>query len=152
MHPYGEAIGSEQLEVRLKSGLTMQYMIDLSEDKSYIILKYVGDITSQLALIATEESHALGSKYGIRHYLVDATEAKNFENPFKNYNFAYQDLERANIDRAACVALLTSAEDTTHDFIETLMVNAGYDVKLFKNRENAIQHLLAAIREKDSTS
>ena len=130
----------------------MQYMIDLSEEKSYIILKYFGDITSQVALVATEESHALGGKYGIRHYLVDATEAKNFENPFKNYNFAYQDLERANIDRSACVALLTSPEDTSHDFIETLMVNAGYDVKMFKNRENAIQYLLAAIRGKNSTS
>jgi len=125
----------------------MQYAIKLSEDKTYIILKYVGDITGAVAIKATEESHAIGKEFGIKHYLVDASEARNYENPFKNYNFAYEDLDKAGIDKTACVALLVDPSDNTHDFVETLMVNAGHNVTLFKNRESAITHLLEAIKE-----
>lgn len=123
----------------------MQYTIDLSEDETYIILKYVGSITRQTAIKASEESHALGRKMAIRRYLVDALEARNTENLLDNYAFAYEDLKQAEIDRGACIALLVNPQDDSHDFIETLLRNAGHDVTLFKNRDQAIHHLLKGL-------
>lgn len=119
----------------------MQHVISLSEDKNYIILKYVGEISRQPALKVTEEAHMFGSRKGIKHYLVDVTEAVNVENLLENYDFAYDDLAQANIDRSACIAMLVNPDDQTHDFVETLLINAGHDVKLFRDRDTAINYL-----------
>jgi hypothetical protein len=37
--------------------------------------------------------------------------------------------------------MLTSPNDKSHDFIETVLRNAGYDVKLFVNESEAITWL-----------
>lgn len=119
----------------------MQHIISLSEDSAYIILKYVGTISRELALKATEEAHQFGRKHGVKHYLVDVTEAVNVENLMGNYDFAYDDLANAKIDRTACIAMLVNPNDQTHDFVETLLINAGHDVKLFRDRDAANQYL-----------
>lgn len=119
----------------------MKYLISLAEDKTYIILKYLGEISREIALKATEEAHSMGRRYGIHHYLVDVTEAVNIENLLGNYGFAYDDLDKANIDRSACVATLVDSEDQSHDFLETLLINAGHDVTLYRDRDTAIKYL-----------
>jgi len=124
----------------------MPYTINPAGENAYIVLKYIGEITRQLAIKATEEAHALGAKQGINRYLVDATEARNVENLLGNYDFAYNDLDGANIDRTACIAMLVSEDDKSHDFVETLLINAGHDVTLFKERDSAVKHLLDVMK------
>ena len=119
----------------------MQHFISLSEDKSYVILKYVGEISREPVLKITEEAHRFGSRQGVKHYLVDVTEAVNVESLMGNYDFAYDDLDQADIDRSACIAMLVDPNDQTHDFVETLLINAGHGVRLFRDRETAIKYL-----------
>lgn len=120
----------------------MSHTITPSEDKSHIILKVIGDLTTQLAVKQDLEAHALGRQLGIDRFLVDLTEARNVESVFENYNFAYKDMNTEGINRQAHVVLLVSPQDHSHDFVETVARNAGLDVTLFREREPAMRHLM----------
>ncbi len=117
--------------------------ISPSSDNKYIILKYIGDVNRRDALMYTVESHTLGKKLNINRYLVDATEAKHTDSVSDDYQFAYKDIPGADgIDFTAVVAVLANADDSSHDFIETVSRNSGLNVRLFKDRAKAVQYLV----------
>lgn len=123
----------------------MHYKIGLSDDKTHIVQKMYGEITCEAAMKCAEASHALGKKLGINRFLVDATGARNIESSFDNYEFANRALNTAKIDRRAVVALLVSPDDTSHDFVETVLRNAGYNITLFRDRRQAERYLHASL-------
>ncbi|NWF88329.1 MAG: hypothetical protein HXY50_02595 [Ignavibacteriaceae bacterium] len=121
----------------------MSYTISISEDGNYIILKTVGEITSSSAIKQNLEAHDLGKKSGISKFLVDATESRNNNSVSENYKFAHSDLQMfPEISKSARVAILVSPDGHSHDFIETLMRNAGHNTTIFRDREKAINFLL----------
>lgn len=121
----------------------MTYTIRPSEDGNYILMKIVGEITRESSLKPNLEAHALGMKLGIHRYLVDATEARNVESPVANYQFAYTDMAQTpGIDPDAIAAFVVSPEDHSHDFIETVLRNAGQSATIFRDREQAIRFLM----------
>jgi len=125
--------------------ITMGSTITVSDDQKYIILTVVGDYTRKLAMEDNLKAHAMGRELGIKLYLNDMTEARNIETTTDNYYFANKDMKiTPGIDLRACVALLVRPEDRSHDFVETVSRNAGLDVKIFRNRELAVQYLLDA--------
>lgn len=114
----------------------------VSPDGKYIIQKIVGEINAELALDFNRETHAIGRRLGIGHYLVDATECRNTDSPIDDYNFAYSDMpDDPSVDRFAVVALLVDPKDHSHDFVETVCRNAGLDVTIFRDRDAAVRHL-----------
>jgi len=126
----------------------MEYMISPSEDRNYIILKVRADMTSELAIKQNLEAHALGDELGITRYLVDATESKNIDSINDTYRFANEEMQvSSGINKSAIVAILVSPEDDSHDFVETVMRNAGLNVRLFRDRELAIRYLLEGIQD-----
>lgn len=126
----------------------MSYTIKPSEDGKYIVLKHWGEINSEIALTRNLEAHALGAELGITRYLVDGTEAENVDTVLKNYKFAYKEMKiPSSINQNARVAMLVSPEDQSHDFVETVLINAGLNVTLFRDRELAIQHLLKGTKD-----
>ena len=123
----------------------MVHTITPSPDGQYIILKIIGDITRNLAMQYNLEAHKTGEQLDINKYLEDLTESRNVDNPIDSYEFAYDDMQTTpGIDRFARVAVLVSPDDHTHNFIETVTQNTGLDVTLFRDREQAINHLLQA--------
>ena len=121
----------------------MSYAINLSDDRKYIVLKHWGEINGELAMKRVLEAHTLGAELGIARYLVDLTEARNVDSVTKSYQYAYEDMKTPlGISLSARVAMLVSPEDHSHDFVETVLKNAGHNVMLFRNRELAIKHLL----------
>ena len=122
----------------------MSYTISPSEDGKYIVLKYFGDVSRKLSIERVIEAHALGEKLGINSYLVDLTEARNIDSIPDLYTYAYEDTKIASgFNLNARVALLADPDDHSHDFVETVLRNAGHNVVLFRDRESAIKHLLA---------
>lgn len=121
----------------------MAYTISPSEDQKYIVLKHWGELNGELALERVIEAHVLGAKLGIARYLIDLTEARNVDTVTDSYWYAYKDLKTLpEINKNACVAMLVNPEDHSHDFVETVLRNAGHNVILFRERELAIKHLL----------
>ncbi len=121
----------------------MDYTISVSGEGKYILLKVKGDITRQSAMEMNLEAHALGRKMGIRNYLVDVTESRNVDSVVENYEFAYVDMRKMEgIDRLARVATVVSPGDHSHDFMKIVASNAGLNVNLFTDMEEAKQFLL----------
>ena len=122
----------------------MSYAIRPSEDGKYIISKHWGEINNKLGVERVIEAQALGAKLGISRYLVDVTEAWNADSAPESYKYAYEDAKTApGIDANVRVAMLVDPEDHSHDFVETVLRNAGHNVTLFRDRDSAISHLLA---------
>lgn len=120
----------------------MNYTISLSQNKKYILIKVIGLVNRINAMKYTIESHKLGADKGILHFLVDLVDARNEESIAENYDFAYTDLrEQPVINRKAKVAMLVEKNDHSHDFMETLSVNSGHNVRLFRDEKSALSFL-----------
>ncbi|MCF7804651.1 MAG: hypothetical protein K9N46_10110 [Candidatus Marinimicrobia bacterium] len=121
----------------------MSYTIYVSENGQYIILTVQGTMTRELGMEQNMKAHALGRKEGIHRYLVDVREARNEDPVLKSYKFAHKDmLDNPTIDESAVVALLTHPDDDSHDFIETVSRNAGFNVTKFTSEKEAVDYLL----------
>lgn len=120
----------------------MEYSINPSENRDYIILKVVGDFTAKAFMKCVVESHTLGKEMGIHCYLVDVTNARNIDSAFGNYEFAYSDMKMTEgTDPLARVAGLVSPGDHSHDFVETVSNNAGMSLRLFTDPAEAKSYL-----------
>ena len=120
----------------------LRHRIEVSDNHKYIIIYLEGEINRNTAMPYTIEAHKLGKKTGIQKYLLDASNARNTDTVGNNYDFAYKDLkEEPMIERSAMIALLVAPDDHSHDFIETLMINSGGNVRLFRSRDEALKFL-----------
>jgi hypothetical protein len=120
----------------------MPYTITVSSDNRYIILSIEGGISRETAMVYNLEAHKLGNALGINRYLVDVRFSRNTDSVIANYSFAYSDMNHEDIDRFAKVAILVSPDDHSHDFVETVSRNAGFDVVIFTDRDLAVSHLI----------
>ena len=121
----------------------MKYTITPSADGKYIILKIKGEINRKTINQPNLKAHALGKKLCIERYLIDVTEAENTDSILDSYEFAYSDMiNTEEIDKNAHAAILVSPGDHSHDFIETVLINAGLKVKLFRDPDLARSFLI----------
>ena len=120
----------------------MEYQIIPFQDRRYILITVKGEINRRIAMQINQEAHQLGREIGVNRYLMDLREARNTDSVVDQYEFAYHDMQRSEeIDRYARVALLAAPEDHSHDFIVTVCVNAGLNVSLFTDPEQAERFL-----------
>lgn len=120
----------------------MTYTITPSDDGKYIILKVMGDISRHTAMQHIVEAHVLGGELGTNRFLVDLSESRNIDSTIDQYEFVHTDMMKPEeIDRSARVAALVSPDDHTHDFVETVIRNAGFILRLFRDRDAALGFL-----------
>jgi len=65
--------------------------------------------------------------------LIDTRGKQFFGGPLELYTFVRSTLPTEGYNRQWRVALVTSTEDSSHDFLETVSQNAGYQVMVFKS-------------------
>lgn len=120
----------------------MEFTIEAEPGGAFVIVKVRGEITRRDALRFDHASHAFGQERGIDRYLIDVTEATNVDPPSSTYEFAYRDLPATwQCSRSACLAVLVSRGDHSHDFVECVCRNAGFPMTIFVDRESAERHL-----------
>lgn len=117
------------------------YRITLSENGKYVICQVKGLITKDIALEFTKALHRFSLATGVKRFLSDVREAQNTLNPAQNYIFAYKEMTGLDLQRDVRSAILTSPDDSSHDFVETVSQNAGFNVRLFHDENAAIQWL-----------
>ncbi|MBI9049822.1 MAG: hypothetical protein JEZ00_10405 [Anaerolineaceae bacterium] len=121
----------------------MSYTIKVSEDKLYIIVVTSGELTNEISMQQSIEASELGAKLSINRYLFDHTNCRYVESPINHYEFVNKEIKSSDaVDPHARIAAFVHPEDHSHDFIETVSRNAGVDVTLFRDRDEAIQHLI----------
>ena len=119
----------------------MDYSIEISANGKYLLVVIEVDITTKNARSWMLELIELSRDTGIKQYLYDVRKVKNVSNIADNYYYSNKDVSELNLDRSSRQAILVSPEDHSHDFIETTMLNAGYEVKIFVDESEAIEWL-----------
>lgn len=119
----------------------MSYTIDISDNRKFFRVRVNGDVSAQLACKWSAELQEASRAHGIRRFLFDVRTSRNVSNVLENYMFAYNDAKELQLERNARSAILASPEDRSHDFVETVMRNVGYNVTVFSDESSAVSWL-----------
>jgi hypothetical protein len=119
----------------------MKYNVEVSADGKRVEVKVCTSVTADLERSLAEEAVTLAKSRDIWQYFVDVSGVPNFAAPFDQYRLAYQDMARLGLGRRSRFAVVHSPGDQSHDFIETVMRNAGYQCRLFEDRLSALNWL-----------
>ncbi len=120
----------------------MNYEIKVSDSGKYIVVIVNSDMTRAIAEQVGKEAIHLSKKKNINLFLYDLRNSVNKESVNSNYIFAKQDINRIEPDYANKIAMLTSPNDKSHNFVETVLRNAGHNVLMFTDKEKALEWLL----------
>ena len=119
----------------------MHYTVIPSDDGKYVIVSVTGEVTTETAREYTVAANERASEWKLRNFLIDLRDAVNTQSTLTNYEYAYEEMPKQNLSTTARVALLVAPEDHSHDFIELVSRNAGYNVRLFRNADQAVAWL-----------
>ena len=119
----------------------MSYSLHIADTRKYIIVIIKGPITIDLARQYSMEAREMGRSTGIQRFLFDVRDATNRSSTFENYEFAYRNAQEMQLERKVHSAILADPNDSSHDFVELTMRNAGFCVKLFRDEDTAINWL-----------
>lgn len=120
----------------------MKYTLTPSDDNTYVILRFTGDITRLTVMQHIEQAHTLGERLGTNRFLLDLREATNTDSTTDQYEFVHRDMMQSkDIDVFARVAVLIDPENHSHDFLETVFRNVGFNLRLFNDREDALSFI-----------
>ena len=120
----------------------MNYEVKVSDSGKYIIVRVNTDMTRTLADQTGLEATHLGKKNNINLFLYDLRNSINRETVNANYIYAKQEVQKIEPDYANKIAMLVSQNDKSHDFVETVLRNAGHNVLIFHDEEKALSWLL----------
>jgi hypothetical protein len=136
-------LGGKEKVLLSKREVNMPHFIEPSEEKEYVILRIEGEVSATTIMPMIVEAHAMGKILGISRYLVDGIKSRNISSILENYLFAYENMKNTpGIDKNARVAILVNTDDHSHDFVETVSKNTGFDTTMFRDRNIAIEWLL----------
>ena len=115
----------------------MDFDLKLEPNGSFGILTNYKDVTLQSVIERQRAMKMFAEEYGVYHFLLD-TRGKSFSGTYVDlFRFARKILHKEGFDATWKVALVTSPKDRSHDMLEIFTHNAGYQVKIFTNYEEA---------------
>ena len=117
----------------------MNYEISLSEDGTYIRLRIFEAVNGEMERKLAENVIKEAKQHKINNYLIDVRGTPNIANVVEQYRFGYEDMKRFGLDLDSSIAILADANDTSHNFIETVFVNAGYNCRIFADEGAALK-------------
>ncbi len=115
----------------------------ISARKTYIRIHVMDVVTVELARLFSQEARQWGIDHNLSRFLFDMRTVPNGETTLTNYLFAYEDMAQLKLSRVARSAILVSPDDQSHQFVETVTRNAGYNVRMFTDEAAAVAWLEA---------
>ena len=119
-----------------------EYDICVSDRKTYMHVRVNEPVTLQVLNGFMHETAEKANEYGIDNFLFDLRQAPNRTSVFAHYEFAYNQSKRLGFKPLSKHVLLISLEDMVdYHFVETILINAGYQSKIFTDELTAIEWL-----------
>lgn len=118
-----------------------KYNIILCQNRKLIFVEVFNPVTLDLAVSFTSSFVSLGKSHKLSHMVIDIRKTKSISSILDKYLFAYEKAEECGLSRLWRIALLKKVNDASLDFIETVMINAGYQFKIFTNERCAMKWL-----------
>ena len=120
----------------------MAYSLKIEEDNSFITLTVTGELTNEIVMEQNAALSKLANENGIDKVFVDVTKARFVGSILDQYDYGNNYMTTSNdVSRLFRLVLLVSVDDHSHDFIETISRNNGFDLTIFHDRKKAIEHL-----------
>ncbi len=108
------------------------YELGKSPDGSYIYVRSIKQgVTLDLAVRFTDECTTLGEQSDLNRCLIDMRGTTSISSVSGKYEFAYNKAREVGLSHKWKMALLKDDGDTSPDFLQTVMDNAGWRFKLF---------------------
>lgn len=120
----------------------MEYEINVSDRKSYLYIRVHEPVTAELlkSFIAEAAEKANGCR--IDNFLFDLRRAHNRTALFNHYEMVYNQSKKLGFKALSKNALVVSQEDVDdYKFVETILINAGYQSKMFTDELPAVEWL-----------
>jgi hypothetical protein len=121
----------------------MRFEILPVDEKGYLRIQVYDNMDRQFANEMAEAVITRQQQVNIDRLLYDLRNSRNVETIPDNYFWANQDAVELDLSTKDRIALLTAADDSSHDFIEVVMRNTGFNARIFKTEEQAIEWLEA---------
>ena len=122
--------------------MDMNYEISVSDRKTYMHVRVNEPVTLQVLKAFMHETAEKANEYGIDNFLFDLRQAPNRTSAFAHYEFAYNQFKRLGYKLHSKHVLLISLEDMAdYYFVETFLINAGFQSKIFTDESAAIEWL-----------
>ena len=122
--------------------MSEHYEVGLSPDGSYVFVREIKRaISLDLALRFTSAFTTLGESSNVSRCLIDVRGTKSIAGAMGEYDYAYKKAGPAGLTQKWRVALVKDTTDTTHDFLLTVMDNAGHTFKMFEDEGEAVAWL-----------
>ena len=119
----------------------MKFEIALADSRKYVICTVHEPVTTDFALEFGKAASQFARQHGLVRQLYDCRKVRNVDSVFHNYDFAYRDMVNLELEHNNRAAILVEATDRSHDFVQTVLRNAGYNVKVFVDEQQAIEWL-----------
>ncbi len=115
----------------------MKYKVTIDKDEGFVRITVYEPITAKLEQEFAGEAIAVAKKNDLLRYLVDVRAVPNIANTVDQYTLPYEDVAPLGLSRSSRIAVLVEENDTSHNFIETVFRNAGYNCQLFVDEDEA---------------
>ena len=120
------------------------YEIGVSPDGTYIYArKFRQPYTPKLALKVASELRHFGEKLDVVGCLVDIRGTTHVSSISDQYKFAYEKSKDVGLRYDWKYAFLMDHNHDSSSFIETVMINAGYEFQIFTDERKAVDWLKA---------
>ncbi len=119
----------------------MKYKLTLAESGKYVICQVFEPVTTEFALEFGKAAADASHQHDVSRQLYDVRAVRNVASVHHNYDFAYKDMELLELDNTNRAAILVDPNDRSHDFVEIVSRNAGYNVRVFTDEQKAIAWL-----------
>jgi len=118
----------------------VNFKISISERKTYVNIRIKEVVTPNLLKEFIEKTANHSNKSGIQKFLFDLRQAPNQTSPIVHYDFVYDKSRELGFKPGSKHALLASVENKDdYSFVETILLNAGYQSKIFTDEKDAIE-------------
>lgn len=119
----------------------MPELVSLSEDKSYIIVKSFGNVEKGNPIESLKEVLKLHDELGINRVLVDVREIENVPKIFDIFSFGEKLADSTRKIAIRFAVLVGNKKTESSVFVETVVLNRGGTLRVFKDNESALEWL-----------
>ena len=120
--------------------MIMKFAISISKRKTYLNIRVKEAVTPDILKEFVEKTADHSNKDGINTFLFDLRHAPNQTSAIVHYDLVYDKLRKFGFKPGSKHALLTSLENKVdYRFLETILLNAGYQGKIFTDEKDAIE-------------
>ena len=120
----------------------MKYEISVPDRKMYLRIRVNEPVTAKLLKDFISEAAEKANECRIDNFLFDLSCTQDRTAPSDHYQMVYNESKKLGFKPGSKHALVVSQENMVdYSFVETVLINAGYQSKMFTDELSAIEWL-----------